>query len=106
MRWNAIMDTGGTPPRLKGKSRNPDEIAAEITAVADENNCDVDIYFDRFSWSAYIVLWGRDETDQHQANADARKALEVLEAVNAKQWLDTAEKSAHPNAGMDSSAGS
>jgi hypothetical protein len=107
VRWNAIIDTSGTPPRLKGKSRNPDEIAAEITAIADENNCEVEIYFDRFSWSAYIVLWGRVAAeDEHQANADARKALEVLEAVNAKQWLDTAEKSAHPNVGIDYSTGS
>jgi len=107
MRWNAIIDTGGTPPRLRSKARDPQAIAAEITAIADENNCEVEIYFDRFSWSAYIVLWGRVAAeDEHQANADARKALEVLEAVNAKQWLDTAEKSAHPNVGMDYSSGS
>ena len=79
MRWNAIIDTGGTPPRLKSKARNPQEIAAEITAIADENDCDVEVWFDRFSWAAYITLRGRS-SDQHQANADARKALEVLEA--------------------------
>jgi hypothetical protein len=103
MRWNAIIDTGGTPPRLRSKSRNPAEIAAEITAIADENNCDVDIWWDRFSWSAYITLKGRS-TDVHQANADARKALEVLEAVNARQELDLDEKSVHPNIGQDSGA--
>jgi hypothetical protein len=99
VRWNAIIDTGGTPPRLKGKSRNPDEIAAEITAIADENDCDVEIYFDRFSWAAYITLKGRS-SDEHQANADARKALEVLEADGARQELNVEEKSRHPNAGM------
>jgi hypothetical protein len=105
VRWNAIVDTGGTPPRLKGKSRNPDEIAAEITAIADENDCDVEIYFDRFSWAAYITLQGRS-SDEHQANADARKALEVLEADGARQELNVDEKARHPNAGMDYSAGS
>jgi hypothetical protein len=30
----------GGRPASEGKSRNPDEIAAEITAIADENNCD------------------------------------------------------------------
>jgi hypothetical protein len=99
VRWNAIIDTSGTPPRLKGKARNPDEIAAEITAIADENDCDVEIYFDRFSWAAYITLKGRS-SDEHQANADARKALEVLEADDARQELDVEEKSRHPNAGM------
>ncbi len=99
MRWNAIIDTGGTPPRLKSKARNPQEIAAEITAIADENDCDVEVWFDRFSWAAYITLRGRS-SDQHQANADARKALEVLEADNARQELDLDEKSRHPNAGM------
>ena len=98
MRWNATIDTGGTPPRLQSKSRNPRDIAAEITAIADENNCDVDIWWDRFSWSAYITLTGRSG-DVHQANADARKALEVLEADNARQELDLDEKSEHPNAG-------
>jgi hypothetical protein len=104
VRWNAIIDTGGTPPRLKGKSRNPDEIVAEIKAIADENNCDVDVYFDRFSWAAYITLEGRS-SELHQKNADARKALEVLEAINAKQWLNAQEKAAHPNMGMSYEAG-
>jgi hypothetical protein len=99
VRWNAIIDTSGTPPRLKDKSRNPKDIAAEITAIADENNCDVDIWWDRFSWAAYITLWGRSD-DQHQANADARKALEVLEADDARQELDLDEKSQHPNLGQ------
>ena len=99
MRWNAIVDTGGTPPRLKNKARNPDALAAEITAIADENGCDVDIYFDRFSWAAYITLKPRNG-DVHQFNADARKALEVLEASDARQELDVDEKSRHPNAGM------
>ena len=99
MRWNAIIDTSGTPPRLRDKSRNPHDIAAEITAIADENDCDVDIYFDRFSWAAYITLKGRS-SDEHQANADARKALEVLEADDARQELDVDEKSRHPNVGM------
>ena len=101
MRWNAIIDTSGTPPRLKDRSRNPTDIAAEITAIADENNCDVEIWWDRFSWAAYITLWGRSD-DQHQANADARKALEVLEAENARQELDLDEKSGHPNLGQSS----
>lgn len=101
MRWNAIIDTSGTPPRLKDRSRNPKDIAAEITAIADENNCDVEIWWDRFSWAAYITLWGRSD-DQHQANADARKALEVLEAENARQELDLDEKSGHPNLGQSS----
>jgi hypothetical protein len=99
MRWNAIIDTGGTPPRLRDKARNPREIAAEITAIADENDCNVEIYFDRFSWFAYITLIGRS-SDPHQANADARKALEVLEADEARQELDVDEKERHPNAGM------
>ena len=99
MRWNAIIDTSGTPPRLRDKSRNPHDIAAEITAIADENDCDVDIYFDRFSWAAYITLKGRS-SDEHQANADARKALEVLEADDARQELDVDEKARHPNVGM------
>ena len=99
MRWNAIIDTGGTPPRLKSKARNPQEIAAEITAIADENDCDVEIWFDRFSWAAYITLRGRSD-DEHQANADARKALEVLEADDARQELDVDEKSQHPNVGQ------
>jgi hypothetical protein len=99
VRWNAIVDTGGTPPRLKSKARNPQEIAAEITAIADENNCDVEIWWDRFSWAAYITLVGRSE-DEHQANADARKALEVLEASQARQELDLDEKSNHPNLGQ------
>jgi hypothetical protein len=98
MRWNARIDTGGTPPRLTSKSRNPSDIAAEITAIADENNCDVDIWWDRFSWSAYITLTGRSD-DVHQANADMRKALEVLEADDARQELDLDEKSEHPNVG-------
>ena len=105
MRWNAIIDTGGTPPRLKSKARNPKEIAAEITAIADENNCDVDIWWDRFSWFAYITLTGRS-SDPHQANADARKALEVLEADDARQELDVDEKSRHPNVGAGYEAGS
>jgi hypothetical protein len=101
VRWNAIIDTSGTPPRLRDKARNPGEIDAEIRAIAAENNCHVDIYWDRFSWAAYIVLWAMDESDEnrHQAHADARKALEVLEAVNAKQWLDLTEKQNHPNLG-------
>ena len=103
MRWNAIIETSGTPPRLRGKSRNPGEIDAEIRAVAAENNCEVEIWWDRFSWAAYIVLWGTNDA-QHQANADARKALEVLEAINAKQWLDLTEKEEHPNLGQDSGA--
>ncbi len=98
MRWNAIIDTSGTPPRLSDKSRNPHDIAAEITAIADENNCDVEIWWDRFSWAAYITVSGRS-SDPHQANADARKALEVLEADDARQELDLDEKSRHPNAG-------
>ena len=105
MRWNAIIDTGGTPPRLRSKARNPREIAAEITAIADEHNCDVDIWWDRFSWSAYITLKGRS-SELHQANADARKALEVLEAVDARQELDLNEKSEHPNVGAGYEAGS
>jgi hypothetical protein len=100
VRWNAIIDTGGTPPRLKSKSRNPQEIAAEITAIADENNCKVDIWWDRFSWAAYITLEGRSD-DEHEANADARKALEVLEASHARQELDLGEKERHPNVGAE-----
>jgi len=99
VRWNAIIDTSGTPPRLSDKSRNPQDIAAEITAIADENDCDVEIWWDRFSWSAYITLWGRS-SNQNQANADARKALEVLEANDARQELDLDEKSRHPNVGQ------
>jgi hypothetical protein len=99
VRWNAIIDTSGTPPRLSDKSRNPRDIAAEITAIADENDCDVEIWWDRFSWSAYITLWGRS-SNQNQANADARKALEVLEANDARQELDLDEKSRHPNVGQ------
>jgi hypothetical protein len=99
VRWNAIIDTSGTPPRLSDKSRNPQDIAAEITAIAEENDCDVEIWWDRFSWSAYITLWGRS-SNQNQANADARKALEVLEADDARQVLDLDEKSRHPNVGQ------
>ena len=99
MRWNAIIETSGTPPRLQNKSRNPRDIAAEITAIADENNCDVEIWFDRFSWAAYITLRGRSD-NEHQANADARKALEVLEADDARQELNVDEKERHPNVGQ------
>ena len=99
MRWNAIIDTSGTPPRLQSKSRNPAEIAAEIEAIADENNCNVDIWWDPFSWAAYITLEGRSD-DEHEANRDVRKALKVLEASNARQELDLDEKSRHPNAGQ------
>jgi hypothetical protein len=99
VRWNAIIDTGGTPPRLRSKSRNPGELDAEIRRVAAENDCEVEIWWDRFSWAAYITIWG-NSPDQHQSNADARKALEVLEAINAKQWLDLTEKSRHPNIGQ------
>ena len=106
MRWNAIIDTSGTPPRLSDKSRNPKAIAAEIEAIADENNCEVVIWWDRFSWFAYITLWSRS-SDPHQASAEARMALEVLEADDARQVLDVEEKSKHPNAqgGYGSEAG-
>jgi hypothetical protein len=100
VRWNAIIDTGGTPPRLMDKARKPKDIAAELTAIAEENNCGVDIWWDRFSWAAYITLWGKSD-DEHRANADARKALEVLEASDARQELDLGEKERHPNVGAD-----
>jgi hypothetical protein len=99
VRWNAIIDTSGTPPALDSKARKPGEIEAEITRIANDNGCDVDIWWDRFSWSAYIVLRKMDESqEQHQFNADARRTLEILEAHSVKQWLDLGEKSGHPNA--------
>jgi hypothetical protein len=97
VRWNAIIDTGGTPPRLQSKARKPREIVALIEQVADENNCDVEVYWDRFSWFAYVTVQGRSE-DLHQANAEARNVLALLEAVEARQELDLDEKEEHPNA--------
>jgi hypothetical protein len=96
MRWNAIIDTSGTPPVLEDRARKPEEIEAEIIRVATENNCHVKVWFDRFSWSAYIVLKDMGQ-DQNQFNADARRVLEILEARTVRQWLDVGEKSEHPN---------
>ena len=69
--------------------------------IADENGYDVDIYFGQFSWSAYIVLWARDESDdnRHQANAGARKGPRALQAVRPHGLVAEyhGERPFHPN---------
>jgi hypothetical protein len=101
VRWNAIVDTGGTPPRLQGPARDPQKIADLIAEVAKETNCDIDVWWDRFSWHAYVTVQGRS-TDPNQANADARNALAVLEATKVRQELNLKEKKLHPNVVRDS----
>ena len=86
MRWNAKIDTGGTPPRLRKFARQPQPLDDEIRQVAEEHSCDVDgIWWDRFNWFVQVSLIERD-------NGNARAALEELEAHDVTQELTTDEK--------------
>jgi hypothetical protein len=85
LRWNAIIDAGSTPPRLRPHSRNPQALKDEIEAIATENGCEADVWWDRFNWFVYVTL-----TEGEQANAKA--ALAELEPLKVRKELNTDEK--------------
>lgn len=85
MRWNAIIDAGGTPPRLQPHSRNPHMLEQEIETIAEENGCAAEIWWDRFNWFVYVTL-----TEGEEGNAKA--ALKELEPLKVRKELNTAEK--------------
>jgi hypothetical protein len=90
VRWNAVVDTGGTPPGLKGSERDPDKIEGYIHGVARDHDCRADVSFDRYSWQTYVTL------EALSKRADPRRALEVLEAEQVTPLLTADEKKNHP----------
>ena len=89
MRWNAKIDTGGTPPGLKGMERDPDKIDRTIKEIAEKHSCNAEVWWDRYTWFAYVTLT-QDE------GGDARAALEELEAENVQAQFTTGEKKGRP----------
>lgn len=90
MRWNAIVDTGGTPPGLRGMARDPERLEGEIKAIARRHGCEADVWWDRYNWFAYITLTTSGE------RPDPRRALEELEAEEVRPQLNSGEKARHP----------
>lgn len=97
MRWNAIVDAGGTPPGLKDASRDPEASARVIQEIAGKHGCDAEVWWDRYSWFAYVTL------TENRREADPRAALEELEAENVQPQFSTAEKKTRPWAAEDHS---
>ena len=94
MRWNAKIDTGGTPPGLKPAARDPEKSEEIITGVAQNHGCDAEVWWDRYSWFAYVTL-----TERRGGNA--RAAFEELEAEDVQPQFNTGEKKGRPWAAPD-----
>ena len=90
MRWNAIVDVGGTPPGLKGEVRDPHAAAQKIHGVAEKHGCTAEVWWDRYNWFAYVTL------ETTGARPDPRRALEELEAREVRPQLNNDEKQRHP----------
>jgi hypothetical protein len=85
VRWNAIIDVGGTPPPLRDGARKPRALDRKIKQIADDNGCDAEVWWDRFNWFAYVTLTER-------RNGDAVAALQELEPIKVRKELNAREK--------------
>ena len=90
MRWNAKIDTDGTPPLLAGLARDPDDVEKKVQALAKQNNCKAELWWDKFSWAARVSVEGTP--------AGAQRVLQALEATDVVQEVTSTEKQRHPNA--------
>ena len=88
VRWNARIETGGTPPLLDGLERDAQEVEDRVKAVADANGCTYELWWDKFTWTAWVTVEGRPQS--------AQRVLQVLEAKDVRQELKTDEKKRHP----------
>ena len=88
MRWNAIIDTSGTPPVLQDRARKPDEIEAEIQAIAAGSKQPVE--------QVRSVLTKEGGERSIASRLRNRKALDLL-VENAKvteaEWSEKSEES-------------